>query len=183
MSEGIVKYFRASEKAVLKLERMLLAVLLLLILIVLIIQVVCRYVLYIPTPWAEEIARYAFIWLSFVGAGTAFATNEHIEIDAINTVVEKIFKDNSKKNAVNKGIYIVALVITVVFLLALGLVYSQFIMGIARRNPISPSLKIPLLIPMGGVLIGIILMLYHAICRISFPLDKPTNKTVEVDLS
>lgn len=45
-------------------------------------NVVGRYGFDAPIPWAEELARYAFIWLVFVGAALCSKRRRHIAIDA-----------------------------------------------------------------------------------------------------
>ena len=36
------------------------------------IEVVCRYFLFISAAWAEELTRYLFIWLSYIGSAYGF---------------------------------------------------------------------------------------------------------------
>ncbi len=43
-------------------------------------QVLFRYVFRISAPWTEELARFAFIWATFLGAGIAFAEGGHIRV-------------------------------------------------------------------------------------------------------
>lgn len=45
-------------------------------------NVVGRYGFDAPIPWAEELARYAFIWLVFIGAALCSKHRRHIAIDA-----------------------------------------------------------------------------------------------------
>ena len=44
-------------------------------------NVVARYMFNHPFPWAEEFSRYAFIWLSFLGAALCTKHGRHIIID------------------------------------------------------------------------------------------------------
>ena len=46
-------------------------------------QVVLRYFFNNPQSWAEEVGRYLFVWITFLGAATAFARGTHIRIDAV----------------------------------------------------------------------------------------------------
>lgn len=46
-------------------------------------QVVARYLFNAPLTWSEELARYVFIWLSFLGAWLAWARREHLGIDML----------------------------------------------------------------------------------------------------
>jgi len=43
-------------------------------------QVVFRYVLRISVPWSEELARFLFIWATFLGASIAFCEGGHINV-------------------------------------------------------------------------------------------------------
>ncbi|MBW1961194.1 MAG: TRAP transporter small permease [Deltaproteobacteria bacterium] len=45
------------------------------------LQVFFRYVLEKPLSWSEELARFAFVWLSFIGAAMAFGKRLHFGID------------------------------------------------------------------------------------------------------
>ena len=35
------------------------------------IEVICRYFLFISAAWAEELTRYLFIWLTYIGSAYA----------------------------------------------------------------------------------------------------------------
>ena len=64
-------------------EEYLLVLLLTLDVIIVFAQVVTRYLLHSPLAWSEEIARYMFIWLVWIGAAYAVKENKHIKIDII----------------------------------------------------------------------------------------------------
>lgn len=44
------------------------------------IEVVCRYFFFISVPWAEELTRYLFIWLSYIGSAYAVYYGQHTEL-------------------------------------------------------------------------------------------------------
>jgi TRAP-type C4-dicarboxylate transport system permease small subunit len=48
--------------------------------IVVFAQVIFRYSLEQPLAWSEEVARYMFIWATFLGASVAFYENTHINV-------------------------------------------------------------------------------------------------------
>ena len=50
-----------------KLEEIFLVIILIAAVVIVAMQVVTRYVFKIPLPWSEEIARYLFLWLTWVG--------------------------------------------------------------------------------------------------------------------
>jgi TRAP-type transport system small permease protein len=57
-------------------------VLFLMVFAVVLLQVFMRYVLNSPLVWSEELARYAFVWVSFLGWVLATRSGTHIRIGA-----------------------------------------------------------------------------------------------------
>ncbi len=45
------------------------------------VQVVLRYVFNNPLSWSEEVARWSFVWMTFVGAALGVKRNSHVRID------------------------------------------------------------------------------------------------------
>ncbi|MFB3816883.1 MAG: TRAP transporter small permease [Candidatus Methylomirabilales bacterium] len=43
-------------------------------------QIVLRYVFNMPLGWSEELARFAFVWVSFLGASALMQMREHINV-------------------------------------------------------------------------------------------------------
>lgn len=64
-------------------ERWLLLWLYSFIVMVIFIEVVRRFVLFYSSVWGEETARYAFIYLVWIGASAAVRERAHIRIDVI----------------------------------------------------------------------------------------------------
>ena len=46
-------------------------------------QVVFRYVLVAPLPWSEELARYCFVWIVFLGAAIGLERGIHLGVDLL----------------------------------------------------------------------------------------------------
>lgn len=46
-------------------------------------QVVSRYLFNFPIMWAEEIGRYLFIWIVYIGASQAFLAENHLRVDFV----------------------------------------------------------------------------------------------------
>ncbi len=68
-------------------ERWLLLFLYSFIVMVIFIEVVRRFVLLYSSVWGEETARYAFIYLVWIGASAAVRERAHIRIDVITHVL------------------------------------------------------------------------------------------------
>lgn len=44
-------------------------------------QVIARYVVASPLPWSEELARYCFVWIVFLGGALGLARGVHLGVD------------------------------------------------------------------------------------------------------
>ncbi len=55
-------------------------------------QVLCRYVLYISVPYAEEFARLAIVWCIYFGAALAVRFREHMNVVALVGVLPDIIQ-------------------------------------------------------------------------------------------
>ncbi len=64
-------------------ERWLLLVFYAMIVATIVVEVVRRFVLAYSSLWGEEVARYAFIYLAWVGASAAVKERAHIRIDVL----------------------------------------------------------------------------------------------------
>jgi TRAP-type C4-dicarboxylate transport system permease small subunit len=110
-------------------------------------QVIFRYVLVQPIYWGDELARYLFVWISFLGAGVAMGQQLHYGFDYVT--------DKSPPR-VRRAIALVMAMLAAAFLLlcfVLGIVGLQVVA--AQR---SPSLQISMgwvyaALPAGGVLL------------------------------
>ncbi len=59
------------------------AVLLLAIVLILVGQVITRYGLSLSLSWPEELSRYIFVWLVFVGGAAAVGAGESLVVDSL----------------------------------------------------------------------------------------------------
>ncbi|TDX61171.1 tripartite ATP-independent transporter DctQ subunit [Halanaerobium saccharolyticum] len=61
-------------------------------------NVFARFILNSSLGWADELARFIFIWISFLGAVFAYTTDDHV---GLNFVVAKI-KSAKAQNIVKR---------------------------------------------------------------------------------
>ena len=52
-------------------------------------QVICRFVIHMSTPYAEEFARLAIVWCILIGGAIAVRSNEHIRVDSLVNILPK----------------------------------------------------------------------------------------------
>lgn len=51
--------------------------------IVTLAQVIFRYVIAAPLPWSEELARYCFVWIVFLGGAIGLSRGIHLGVDLL----------------------------------------------------------------------------------------------------
>ncbi len=97
------------------------------------INVILRYFFNSGITWSEEIARYLFVWLTFVGAIGAMRDNTHLGMD---TVIRKL----SPK--IQKVVYIFGqiLILVVILMVAEG----NYIMVAINLNARTSATNLPL---------------------------------------
>lgn len=70
-------------------EKYLSILLFLTMLSVLSIQIICRYFFSIAIPWTEELSRWLYIYIVFIGASEAISRRDHIAIDIVPNRISK----------------------------------------------------------------------------------------------
>lgn len=138
------------------------------LIVAVLIAVVCRYWLYIATPWADELSRYVFLWIAFVGMGYITQYNMHIDVQLIDTIVKKRAADPQKVLAVFIRL---AQVLSLAVLIISTVLYGKFLF--ARFPAFSPSLHIPMRIPYLSTFAGLLLMDLHELALLFLPTVDP----------
>ncbi|QNB48151.1 TRAP transporter small permease subunit [Thermanaerosceptrum fracticalcis] len=113
-------------------------------------QVVFRYVLKESLSWSEELARYFFIWLTFIGASVAAREKSHI---CVAEFIARI-----KQNKLRKMLMVFANLLSISFLAILiryGVPIAQRIIKLKQVSPSMPFLYVGIVyiaIPIGSLL-------------------------------
>ena len=116
-------------------EEYLLVVLMVVEVVVVFAQVVTRYVFHSPLAWSEELARYMFIWLVWIGAAYATKLRKNIIID----VVASKFKGATK--LISEIINFVLFVVLMLFMLWTT---STVMMQVYESNSIGTGTHLPM---------------------------------------
>jgi len=72
-----------------------------------------------PTMWAEELCRYCFIWLLFIGMGVAFSKGGHLTVDFL------FIKFNRKVQLVLLFVYYIVILLFTGYFFYSGILYCQ----------------------------------------------------------
>lgn len=117
-------------------------------------QVIFRYILKSPLAWSEELARYLFVWVSFIGSVVAARRNQHIGVEMLV---------NKLPCQIQKIVRILAHLVTALFF---GIISGYVIKMMPKLMVQATSaLKIPMAIPYLGLLVGCILMTFFYLCE------------------
>ena len=115
-------------------------------------QVWYRFVFNNPLDWSEELGRYLFIWISFIGAAVGIRQRVHLGID----IIQKLTSPR-----VYRVVSVVVNLLIQIFLLTIA--YSGFKILNVIKFQSSASLHIPMLYPYMAVPVGCILMLINSL--------------------
>jgi len=113
-------------------------------------QVLYRYVLSTPIPWAEELARFLFAWVTFLGASVAAKNKAH-------TGVELFVSFFSEK--VQRIVTLVAYLICMGFVVLVG--RYGFALVSSTMTQRSPALHLSMSIPYTAVPLGCLFMFIY----------------------
>lgn len=116
-------------------EEKLLVILLIVTVTLTFIQVVMRYIFHNSLAWSEELARYLFLYLIWIGAAYAVKREQHLRIEIILNRIPK-----EKLKAFENFIYFIWLGFSVfLFISSLNMTMDVFASG-----QLSPAMRIPM---------------------------------------
>ncbi len=134
-------------------------------------QVLYRYVLELPLPWIEELARYVMILMVFIMSGVAIFRRSHLNVEVLDLIMKK-----KALRVVDKFRLIVISVFTVCF----TLLSFQYLQGVIETGQVSPALRISMGIPLSALLIGGIIMTINSLYLLFF--ERNLDHTSETEM-
>lgn len=135
------------------------------------LQVTMRYFFHTGLTWSEEVARFLFLWLVWLGAAYAAKRGSHLRIEAF---VQKL----SPKSRSN--VELVALLIWIVFSAFLTWKGAELTMILVKRRQLSPILEIRMAWAYAAVPAGAGLMLLRLLTRLARTLRERVAGNTEV---
>ena len=134
----------------------LLAILLGSLVLIMFIQVFFRYVLNNSLSWSEELAKYLFVWMTFLGAALCLRDKAHIGVDYFVSLLPGHFR-----HAVERFNLLVITVFSGV------VAVTGFAWVVRIRGTETPALGWPLNTVFYGALpVGSVLMVFYGIRRL-----------------
>ena len=137
---------------------------------IVIIQIITRHVFFYSLVWSEELSRYLFIWVVFIGACFGVKDGSQISVDVIDTILKK-------KN--KRGLTILQILVQLITCLVMLFLSIQFIIncGIGQR---SPAMHLPMTFICMCVPICFILVLLELITKLSL-ISRNNLKDIKTD--
>ncbi|QQK75735.1 TRAP transporter small permease [Salicibibacter cibarius] len=124
--------------------------------ILVIIQVFSRFVINFPFIWSEEVARYAMVYVVFLGSALATRYNQHIAIDFLLQIVSE-----KKQNKLK-------IIITWVSILFFALLcYQGAILTVTVWEQTSPTTGLSMSWAYAAIPLGAGMMLLNALALLS----------------
>ncbi|MBE3580854.1 MAG: TRAP transporter small permease [Thermoanaerobacteraceae bacterium] len=129
---------------------LLLGVLMMLMVVVIFAQVIARYVLHNSLSWSEEIGRYLFIWITFLGAVIGVKERLHVGVDVV-------------VNAVPPGVRRILVLVgnSLMIVFVAYMLQGSFKLLELGWHQVSPATSIPMLYPYLILPLASILMLVY----------------------
>lgn len=142
-------------------EKILCVVLLAAMSILIVVQVFFRYALNNSLSWTEELSRYMFIWLIYIGISYGVKMDKHICVDAVYAIMPK------KAQPIYALFGIIGFLIFACFAVYFGL---QVVSSIAATGQISTGAHIPMqyiyMAPVVGMTLTAIRLIQHIVSAV-----------------
>ncbi|MHB8158774.1 MAG: TRAP transporter small permease [Desulfocucumaceae bacterium] len=113
------------------------------------LQVFLRYVLKAPIPWAEELIRYLFVWITLLGGAMAVRSKGHLAMNMLVTKLPPLW----------------GAVVAIIGTIATGGVLAYFTvfgtdLAIKNVSQVSDAMGIPMSLPYMAIPVGSFLMIF-----------------------
>ncbi|MBN7772985.1 TRAP transporter small permease [Clostridium aminobutyricum] len=148
-----------------------------LMLTLLFVQVVCRYYLHLPLAWVEELIRYLFIGVSYLGCAVAIKDRAHIEINILPAIIMAGTKSKEKTDRVLYFGDILLGIISTVFLGYLLYTMVQYMLETKAYEQVSVAMQIPMWSIVAIIVVSSALSLFHCICNLIMMIRNKTTIT------
>lgn len=149
------------------LEESICVVLMTFMTVLIFVQVIMRYVFHNSLSWSEELARYCFTWLVYIGISYGCKIRKHIKIDA----ALKLFPEKTRPYVIILGDLCV-----LAFAVYIVLTGYQFLQFQSSASKLSPALQIPMQYISAAPMVGFALAVIRTIQTILFRADDLLKK-------
>jgi len=134
--------------------------------VVMLAQVFCRYFLEMPLAWSEEVSRYMFIVVTYLGATIAIAEKSHIEINVTDVIFKKYIKSEIKIQKIERILSSIRCLITLLITIVLAYYCSIYAFEDYKFEQVSTAIGFPLYYLSGFIFLSMIFMAFHSLVQL-----------------
>lgn len=116
------------------------------------IQVVMRYLFSNSLSWSEELARYIFLWLSWIGASYAVKERSHFRVEMFANMI---------KGSARRFFEAFVLIVWFLFSFVLAWLGTDLVLFLAESGQNSSAMEIPMTWAYAAVPVGCALMCFR----------------------
>ena len=138
--------------------------------VTILLQIIFRFVVYVPFPWSEELARYLMVWMGMTGSAVALRKGRHI---GVTIFIEKL------PSVLHRGVLSLVQLVMIVFLVLL--LKEAWDFALFNSDQASPAMGIPMLYPYTAIFVGAVLMIIELVADILhdyFPTPAGTHREI-----
>lgn len=140
--------------------------------ILIVVQVFFRYVLQNSLSWSEELARYMFIWLIYIGISYGVKMRKHICVDAVYAMMPKKIKPFY---GIIGDLCFLAFAVLVVYY---GI---NVMMQVTAQGQLSPAAQMPMGVVYSASWVGMVLTSIRLIQNIVTDIKKIAKHEIDYD--
>jgi TRAP-type C4-dicarboxylate transport system permease small subunit len=138
--------------------------------VVVFVQVIFRFFIQQPLSWSEEVARYVFVWIIWMGAAVVVKQGGHPGMDLLT----KSFSPRWRR-----GVEVAMALLYAVTLLTVVVTGSA--LAYANMSQPSPAMELPMGIPYAAIPLAAVIMLLNLACYVFLPRKGAREQQAEVD--
>jgi TRAP-type transport system small permease protein len=136
----------------------LVQVLLAVMVVVVFTQVIFRFFIQQPISWSEEVARYVFVGIIWMGAAAVVREDAHPGMDLLMRSLPPVWQ---------RGIQLLVNLMVVATLVTVAV--TGFRLAYGNMTQPSPAMELPMGIPYAAIPLSAAIMLLNVICYVFFP--------------
>ncbi len=125
--------------------------------VVVFVQVVLRYFFSTTLVWGEELCRFAFIWMAYIGFTSCMRHDSHLKVDVIT---EKLY---GKPKTI---LYVVTMLISFGFFIFVAYWGYDMLTLVRDSEQVALTLPLPLIFVWGSIPVAFALAGLHALANI-----------------
>jgi len=126
--------------------------------VVVFVQVIFRFFIQQPLSWSEEVARYVFVWIIWMGAATVVREGGHPGMDLLTRSFSPAWQ---RVTELAMALLFFATLVTIIV--------TGFGLVLGNMSQPSPAMELPMGIPYAAIPLSACIMLLNLLCYVFFP--------------